>query len=118
MAVARCSICKKDVETVRVTPEIVKAKLWHGSEEFEQHRRKGISVTSIAVNDSDIATIEKGDSVISEYTEGFRIIMLSAARMKQLEREKKGKSSFVTYPNPSTDDIERVRKILRETEKN
>ena len=57
----------------------------HPKEKFAQVLKNGVSVTSIAIKDSDLEKIEDGDSVSAEYDD-FRVIVLSELSLKRLQK--------------------------------
>ena len=57
----------------------------HPKEKFAQILKKGISLTSIAIKNSDLEEIENGDSIIAEYDD-FQVIILSELSLKRLQK--------------------------------
>ena len=64
---------------------VLVGKTKHQREKFAQVLKKGISVTSIQIKDSDLETIERGDSVSAEYNQ-FRVIILSDHSLEKLQK--------------------------------
>lgn len=73
------------------TLQVLVATFKHRQEDYNYLMRKGISVTSIALDETNLETIERGDVTTGSYP-NFNIHILTTTTLSRIQQAKKPKN--------------------------